>query len=87
MSASDALKRLAEQIAVLTSEYRRLLRRCAELERKVEELSGAIDNSIEPDPQAPDRAPRAAGANSPAFDRELVKAKLEEMLADLADIG
>lgn len=82
MSAPDALKRLAGQLAVLTSEYRKLLRRCAELERQVEELSGSIDNSVEPGSPAPHR-----GAAGPAFDRELVKAKLEEMLADLADIG
>ena len=84
MSAPSAVKRLAEQVALISSEYRRLQRRCADLEQKVEELSrnGAIQqpasNSIFIDGDSMDSGSEAV--------REQVKEKLEEMLADLADV-
>jgi prefoldin subunit 5 len=86
VSARAALKRLAEQVALISSEYQRLQRRCAELEHKIEELTRIIDNSERPagDGLFIDGDRQVSG---PALDREQVKAKLEKMLAELADIG
>lgn len=86
MSASSALKKLAEQVALISSEYRRLQKRCTELERKVEKLSGKFDKSDEPSGRIGALNVDHAESGS-SFDREQVKAKLEEMLAELADIG
>lgn len=86
MTASSALKRLAEQVALISSEYRRLKKRCTELERKIEKLSGKFDKLDEPADRIEMLHSDLVESGS-SFDREQVKAKLEEMLAELADIG
>lgn len=86
MSGSQALQKLAEQISTICSDYRRLHRRCAELERKVEKLSQRTKNLG--GPVANEASEESTGeAAGPLFDKESIKTKVEEMLAELADIG
>ena len=86
MSASSAIKRLAGQVALLSSEYRRLKQRCNELEELNSRLTQQIDYMEESGGDAifvdGDRA-----APGSIFDRERAKAKLESMLAELSDIS
>lgn len=86
MSASSAVKRLAGQIALLSSEYRKVLKRCARLERKVEQLSGNIENREEPDDGSLFIDGDTVKTGS-IMNKEQVLAKLEEMLAELANLG
>lgn len=86
MSARSALSRLAEQVAVMSSEFRRIKKHCTDLERKVERLSRPVDNTNDPGSRSSRKTQAGAGATS-APDRDRVKAKLEEMLAELADFG
>lgn len=85
MSARSAVKRLTEQVAGLIAEYRRLHAKCIELERVVAGLSANVDNAEGPRGERLFLDGDAAAAGS-ALDREQVKAKLSEMLAELADI-
>ena len=85
MNARSVVKRLTEQVAALIAEYRRLHARCAELERMVTELSANVDNAEGVDGERLFLDGDAAPAGS-VLDREQVKAKLNEMLAELADV-
>ncbi len=86
MSDSTAMKLLAEQVSAICSEYHRLLRRCTSLERKIDKLSGGRQTDQEP--AAPARRAKSGGGKAGRqFDNELVRSKVEEMLAELADIG
>jgi hypothetical protein len=61
-------------------------KRCTELERQVERLSRPVDNTKDPGSRSSRKTLAGSGAKG-APDRDRVKAKLEEMLAELADIG
>jgi hypothetical protein len=76
-ASSLAVQRLAEQIAIISSEYRKLLKRCAQLEKQVEKLSGGK--------KAPEIA-ETEEVSVEVIDKEQVKATLEKMLEELKDI-
>lgn len=86
MSASFAIKKLAGQIALLSSEYRKLQKRCGELEELNSRLTQQIDYMEESGEEAIflDGDRQTPGS---IFDRERAKAKLESILAELTDIG
>lgn len=84
MSAEAALQRLAAQVSQICSEHRNLRKRCAELEKEVGKLSQKLKRVGEPE-AAGARAGSARGGSH--VDKEIIKTKVEEMLAELADIG
>lgn len=80
MSVDKALRELAERVSLICAANSRLRRRCAELEKQVEKLSRQIEKGGADQPTA------EAGGLAP-IDKETIKIKVEEMLAELADIG
>ena len=76
-ASSAAVQRLAEQIAVISSDYRKLLKRCAHLENRLAKLTGG-----EYVPELSETAEVADGV----IDKEQVKATLEKMLEEPSDI-
>ena len=80
MSVDRALRELAENVSLICAANSRLRRRCVELEKQVEKLSRQIEKSGAAEP--------AATVGTPApIDKETIRIKVEEMLAELADIG
>ncbi len=86
MESSPVLRELADRVSRICSEYSRLRERCAALEARLERLSRGKGKAHE---SAPAARPGKGGGRGAAkmFDKEKVKAKVEEMLAELADIG
>lgn len=86
MSGASALQELAEKVSRLCSEHRRLRKRCSELEREIEKLSGALGKGHSPQSKGR-KGRRLENGTGSQQDLELIKAKVEEMLAELSDIG
>ena len=84
MSAETALQRLAEQVSLICSEHRRLKKLCARLEKQVQKLSRSAGRKGRPPKSGSDGVEGLGGA---PVDKEKIKEKVEEMLAELADIG
>lgn len=84
MSADAALKRLAEQVSLICSEHRKVTKRCAELEKEVAGLSEKLKRMGESEATGSQAGSDLLGSH---VDKEIIKTKVEEMLADLADIG
>ena len=85
VSGKTAFQELAEKVSRICSEYRHMRKRCVELERKIEKLSKFADST-----GSGGRKRGAAESNRRAgldLDREALRAKVEEILSELADIG
>jgi phage shock protein A len=86
VSGASALQELAEKVSRLCSEHRRLRKRLHELEQRVEKLSGARGKESSPRSRVHKDGRLESGTDS-RQDLELIKSKVEEMLAELSDIG
>lgn len=83
MSASDALKRLAEKISVVCAEFRKLHSENQELKNQIQQLrvNGEVIQK-----QGDRRLRLVENPDSSLHEREQVIAKLEEMLEELEQI-
>lgn len=86
MSGSSALQGLAEKVSRLCSEYRHLRKRCEELEKQVKKLERKSMAAAEKGGRGKKKT-RALHDTGTRLNKDLLKAKVEEMLAELADIG
>jgi hypothetical protein len=84
VSVESALERLSEQVSLICADNRRLKRRCAELEKEVEKLSQKLTRAGGTSGTAPGKG---TGRGGSPVDKETIKTKVEEMLAELGDIG
>jgi len=84
VSARDALRKLAEQVSLLTSEYRRLRAENQQLRQQLETENETTVKRIDDRNRAGLRL--VENSDSSLLDREQLIAKLEDMLEELAEI-
>jgi predicted RNase H-like nuclease (RuvC/YqgF family) len=84
VSIESALEQLSEQVSLICADNRRLKRRCAELEKQVEKLSRQLKRAGE---AGGEESGEGSGRGASSVNKETIKTKVEEMLAELADIG